>query len=327
MIDVQGSRVLITGGAGFIGSHIAEQLLSDNVGEIVILDNFVRGRRENLADAIRSGHVRLVEGDIRDRELLNQLLDGVDYCFHMAALRINQCAAEPRQALEVMFDGTFNVAEACAAHQIKKVVAASSASIYGTANRFPTPEDQHPYNNRTLYGTGKLAAEGIFRAFHDTHGLAYNMMRFFNVYGPRMDAYGKYTEVLIKWYRAIRTGKRPLIYGDGTQTMDFVYVDDVARANLLALKASTSDEAYNIACGIETSLVGLCQSLLAAMKSPMEPEFVPIPPERQVVEVSRRLADVSKARLQLGFTAACPLKDGLERLVRWLDSLPEIPSS
>jgi nucleoside-diphosphate-sugar epimerase len=320
MYDLQGSRVLITGGAGFIGSHIADQLLSgEGVREVVLLDNLLRGTPRNVEAALRTGRARLVEGDIRDRALVDRLVSEADCCFHMAALRITRCAEQPREALEVMYDGAFNIVEACAKHKIKKLVAASSASILGTADTFPTREDHHPYNNRTLYGAAKLANELMYRAFNDMYGLPYVALRFFNVYGPRMDTEGKYTEVLIRWYRLLKRNEPPLIFGAGDQTMDFVYVEDVARANVLAMKADASDEVFNVASQRETSLRQLCDALLAAMGSRLEPKHVPLPAERKAVEVWRRLADTSKAHRMLGFGARVSLDDGMHRLVRWLD--------
>jgi UDP-glucose 4-epimerase len=317
--SLEGSRVLITGGAGFVGSHIADRLIAhEGVREVVLLDNLLRGSRRNVEEALRSGRARLVEGDIRDRSLLDELFPGVDHVFHMAALRITRCADNPREALEVMYDGTFNVVEACVKHRVKKLVAASSASILGTADLFPTREDHHPYNNRTLYGAAKLANELMYRAFNDMYGLPYVALRFFNVFGPRMDTEGKYTEVLIRWYRLISQGERPLIFGEGDQTMDFVDVTDVARANVLAMKADASDEVFNVASQRETSLRQLCEALLRVMGSTLEPKHVPLPAERKAVEVLRRLADTSRAREQLGFSAEVSLEDGLERLVRWL---------
>lgn len=320
MNQISGARVLITGGAGFIGSFIADQLLDENVEEIILVDNFIRGSRENVRDAMSSGKVKLVEGDIRDRGLLNSLFHDIDYCFHMAALRINHCAEKPREALEVMFDGTFNVAESCVKRGVKKSIVASSASVYGTASVFPTKEEHHPYNNHTLYGVAKTANEGMFRSFHDMFGLNYNAMRYFNVYGPRMDVYGKYTEVLIRWYHLIKDGKQPLIYGDGKQTMDFVYVEDVARANILALKAEVTDEVFNVASGVESSLEELCWALLEVMGSDLKPKYVPLPDDRRKVEVRRRLADIIKARENIDFVAKVSLKEGLQRLVEWLSS-------
>lgn len=320
MRTLAGSRVLVTGGAGFVGSHIADLLEREGVAEVILLDNMVRGSRANVETALRSGRARLVEGDIRDRALLDRLFPGVDFCFHMAALRITRCAENPREALEVMYDGTFNVADACVRHGVKKLVAASSASIYGMASEFPTREEHPPYNNRTLYGAAKAANELLYRAFADMYGLEYAAMRYFNVYGPRMDREGKYTEVLIRWYDRARSGERPLIFGDGDQTMDFVYVEDVARANVLALKSDVSGEAFNVAVGRETSLRELCVALLHAMGSTLEPQHVPLPEERKAVEVLRRLADTSKAARLLGFRAEVTLEQGLRHLVAWLAS-------
>ena len=320
MKSIAGSRILITGGAGFIGSHITDQLLLEKVEEIILIDDFIRGSRENVADALKSGKVKLIEGDIRDQALLDELFPKIDCCFHLAAFRINQCAAEPRAAFEVMFGGTFNVAESCIKHKVKKIVIASSASIYGTAEKFPTNEKHHPYNNKTLYGAAKLANEVIFRSFYDMYGLRYNAMRYFNVYGPRMDIFGKYTEVLIRWYHLIKKNSPPLIYGDGKQSMDFVSVEDVARATILALTAPVTDEVFNVACGVETTLEELCAALLEVMDSNLKPKYVPLPDDRKNVEVTRRLADTSKAAALIGFKAKIDLRQGLRSLVRWLDS-------
>jgi UDP-glucose 4-epimerase len=320
MENLSGSRIVVTGGAGFIGSTIIDQLLEQSVSEIIIIDNFIRGTKDNIVQALASGRVRLLEGDIRNSDLLKRTFEGIHYCFHMAALRISHCAAEPRHALEVMYDGAFNVMECCVEKNIKKIVLASTASIYGMADSFPTAEDHHPYNNRTLYGAAKIANEGMLRAFYDMCGLKYNALRFFNVYGPRMDVYGKYTEVMIRWYHLIREGKQPLIYGDGKQTMDFIYVEDVARAAIGALKSDIHDTVFNIASGVETSLEQLCYALLEVMGSKLKPQYIPIPDDRKRVEVLRRLADVSKARTQLGFEAEVSLKSGLEKLVHWLNA-------
>ena len=311
---MQESRILITGGAGLIGSHITDQLIKEGVKEIVIYDNFVRGRRENLAWALANGPVTIFEGDIRDRSTLEKAMEGIDLVFHQAAIRITQCALEPRLALEVLADGTFNVAETAVKAKVKKVVAASSASVYGMAERFPTLETHHPYNNRTLYGAAKAFNEGIFRSFHEMYGLEYVMLRYFNVYGPRMDATGAYTEVFIRWMDRIASGKPPLVLGDGWQTMDFVYAEDVARANLLAAKAPISDEVINIASGVETSLTDLALTLLKVMDSDLRPEYGP---ERKVNPVPRRLADTTKARKMLGFESQVSLSEGLRHLVQW----------
>ena len=311
---MKSQRVLITGGAGLIGSHIADQLVQRDVQEIVILDNFVRGRRENLAGALATGRVSIIEGDIRDRKLLAEVMQGIDLVFHQAAIRITQCAEDPRLALEVLVDGTFNVAEQAVKSKASRLVAASSASVYGMADEFPTTESQHPYHNRTFYGSAKTFNEGLLRSFHEMYGLSYVALRYFNVYGPRMDVYGVYTEVLIRWMERIATGKGPLIFGDGKQTMDFVFAEDIARANIAAAEADVSDEVFNVASGTETSLNDLAHLLLRVMGSNAVPEYGP---ERKVNAVPRRLADVSKAKRLLGFQTTVSIEEGLRRLVVW----------
>ena len=232
-----------------------------------MLDNFVRGRRENLSQALASGRVRLEEGDIRDRKLVGQLMRGVDLVFHQAAIRITQCISEPRLALEVLVDGTYEVVEAAADAGVRKVIAASSASVYGAADHFPTTEKQSPYNNDTLYGAAKTFNEGLLRSFHAMRGLDYVALRYFNVYGPRMDIHGLYTEVLIRWMERIEQGLPPLILGDGLQTMDFVFTEDIARANVLAAASDVTDEVFNIGSGTETSLIDLAHAMQRAMGS------------------------------------------------------------
>ena len=307
-------RVLVTGGAGLVGSHIADLLVQEAVAEIVVVDNLVRGRRDHLRWALDHGPVTIVEGDIRDRGLMSRLLEGIDVVFHQAALRITQCAEEPRLALEVLVQGTFNVLEAAVAARVAKVVMASSASIYGMAERFPTPEAHHPYGNRTLYGAAKAFGEGLLATYRDTHGLDYVALRYFNVYGPRMDTHGAYTEVLIRWMERIAAGSPPIVFGHGDQTMDFVYVEDVARANLLAALAGASGEVFNVGSGVETSLTQLAQLLQATMSADVGIEYAP---ERRVNPVQRRLADTSRARAELGFEALVGLPEGLRRLVAW----------
>ncbi|PRY40731.1 SDR family NAD(P)-dependent oxidoreductase [Umezawaea tangerina] len=311
---IAGQRALVTGGAGTIGSAVVDQLVEAGATEVVVLDNFVRGRRENLADALASDRVTVVEGDINDRDLVGGLTEGIDLVFHLAAIRITQCAEEPRLALECLVDGTFTVLEAAAAANVKKVVASSSASVYGLAESFPTTERHHPYNNDTFYGAAKAFNEGMLRSFHAMNGLDYVALRYFNVYGPRMDVHGLYTEVLIRWMERINSGEPPLIFGDGAQTMDFVHVHDIARANVLAARADVTDTVYNIASSQETSLKGLALELLAAMGSDLELEHGP---ERKVNGVTRRLADIGAAARDLGWKPEIGLSDGLRGLVDW----------
>jgi UDP-glucose 4-epimerase len=313
-VPVRGARCLVTGGAGTIGSHVADLLVQGGAEEIVVLDNFVRGRSANIAWAVEHGPVRVVEGDITDRHLVTDLSTGMDLVFHLAALRITQCAEDPRLANEVLVDGTFNVIEAAQQAGVKKVIASSSASVYGLAEQFPTTERHHPYNNDTFYGAAKAFNEGMLRSFHSMYGLNYVAMRYFNVYGPRMDIFGVYTEVLIRWMERIESGVPPLILGDGLQTMDFVHVADIARANILAAEADVTDDVFNIASGTETSLVELAQALSDVMKSTLPPEHGPA---RSVNAVTRRLASTEHAEQGLGFRPELSLHDGLQGLVDW----------
>jgi UDP-glucose 4-epimerase len=314
-VQISGKSILVTGGCGLVGSTTIDLLLRDYSPErVVILDNLSRGTLANVEEALRDPRVSLARGDIRDVTTVAAAMAGMDAVIHMATLRITACAAEPREALTVMCDGSFNVLEAAQAAGVQKVVAASSASLYGLADAFPTAETHHPYNNRTWYGATKVMLEGLLRSFNDMYRLPYVALRYSNVYGPRMDIHGKYTEVLIRWMGRIAAGQPPLILGDGSQTMDFVFVEDVARANALALLSEVQDDVFNIASGTETSLNELAALLLRVMDSELRPTYGP---ERTVNPVPRRLADVRKAQRVLGFGARVGLEEGLRRLVGW----------
>ncbi len=317
MTALSGATALVTGGAGTIGSTLVDQLLDAGAAQVRVLDNLVRGREANLEPALaRPGDaVQLVRGDIRDRDLVHDLTRGCDLVFHQAAIRITQCAEEPRLALEVLVDGTFNVVEAAASTPgVDKVVAASSASVYGLAEQFPTPETQHPYANDTFYGAAKTFNEGMLASFRAMRGLDYVALRYFNVYGPRMDVHGLYTEVLVRWMERIDDGLPPLIFGNGRQTMDFVFTTDIARANVLAAESTVVEGVYNVARGEETSLLELAEALLRVMGSDLAVEHGP---ERGVNGVARRLADTRAAERDLGFVARTGLEDGLRELVEW----------
>jgi UDP-glucose 4-epimerase len=280
-----------------------------------VIDDMVRGREDNLRTAQALGRVRLIQGDIGDRALLASTLEGADTVFHLAALRITQCAAEPRRAIEVMVNATFDLLDLCVEHKVGKVVMASSASIYGEATEFPTTESHHPYGNRTLYGAAKSFGEGLLRSFNDMYGLDYVALRYFNVYGPRMDIHGRYTEVLIRWMERLEGGLPPIIFGDGLQTMDFVHVQDVARANILAATSPATDVVLNVGNGIETSLLDLARALARAMgRSALEPLHEPA---RSINPVNRRLASIEAAERLIGFTPSTSLDSGLRDLVEW----------
>ncbi|MGZ7013972.1 MAG: NAD-dependent epimerase/dehydratase family protein, partial [Acidimicrobiales bacterium] len=275
---MEGRRVLVTGGAGLIGSTIIDQLLPHDPAEIVVFDDFSRGRMGNIADALASEKLTVVEGDIRDTAAVAEVMDGIDLLYHQAAIRITRCAEEPRVALDVLAVGTFNVLEAAVAAGVGRVVAASSASVYGQADVLPTAETHHPYHNDTIYGAAKVFNEGLLQSFRQMYGLDYVALRYFNVYGPRMDIYGVYTEVLVRWMERIEAGEPPLILGDGSQTMDLVQVQDVARANVLAAATPHVGEVFNVASGTSTSLAELAGALTRVMG---KPELVPVHgPER-----------------------------------------------
>jgi UDP-glucose 4-epimerase len=314
-MELLGKQVLVTGGAGFVGSHIVDQLADAGCSRVVVIDNLVRGRRENLAEAMGRGRVKLIEADICDRSLMNDLVQSADIVFHQAALRITHCAVEPQRAFDVMIKATFDLVQMCAANGVQKLIVASSASIYGMAGSFPTGENEPPYANRTLYGGAKLFAESLLRAFHDMSGLDYVALRYFNVYGPRMDCHGKYTEVLIRWMERIEAGEPPLVFGDGSETMDMVDVRDVARANILAATAPVTDIAMNIGSGTEISLYELATRLAHVMgRKDLAPE---LRPRRAVNPVPRRLADIAAATRYLGFHPTIDFDDGLRHLVAW----------
>ncbi|HPZ88513.1 MAG TPA: NAD-dependent epimerase/dehydratase family protein [Flavihumibacter sp.] len=312
--NINGSRILVTGGAGFIGSYVIEELIPLKPAKIVIVDNFIRGSRANMKSFANNPLVEFVEGDIRDNALMDKLVAGCDYVFHMAALRINACAANPNDGFDVMIKATFDLAMLCVKHKVKKVIYSSSASVFGLAQHFPTPETDNPYDNQTFYGGAKLWGEQLFRSFKFMYGLDYVALRYFNAYGPRMDTDGKYTEVMIKWLDCIRFGKAPLIYGDGSTTMDFVYVKDIAKANIAALQSPVTDEAFNIGFQRETSLKELLDIMLKVNDSNLVPEHRE---ENSVNPVSRRLADISKAKKLLGYDPQFTLEQGLKELSHW----------
>lgn len=316
MNPIQGRKILITGGAGFIGSTAADQLIAAGAAEVRVLDNFVRGNRKNLEQAASTGKLIIIEGDVTNPDTVDSAVWGVDYILHQAALRITRCAEAPREGIEVLVNGTLNVLESAVRHKIKKIVAASSASVYGNPLYLPMDED-HPFNNRTLYGAAKIANEQMLRAYNEMHGLQYVALRYFNVYGPRMDLDGVYTEVMVRWMDAIQSGQPPKIFGDGSQSMDFVYVEDVARANLAALVSDVSDDVFNVGTGVQTTLKQLSELLLAAYGSQLAPEHHPA---RAVNNVQARRAAVDKAKRLIDFEAKIDLEAGLRSLVQWRDN-------
>ena len=314
MNKIKDSTIFVSGGAGFIGSYVIEELLTHQPKKIIILDNLIRGSFENMKGFINDPRVEFIEGDIRNNELLEKCIAGTDYVFHMAALRINACAESPQDGFEVMLQATFNIANLCLKHKVKKIIYSSTASVYGLAQHFPTPETDNPYNNQTFYGGAKIWGEQLFRSYKFMHNMDYVALRYFNVYGSRMDTDGKYTEVMIKWLDCIRDNKQPAIYGDGTDSMDFVHVKDIAHANVLALISDVTDEAFNVGDQIETSLSDLLNVLLKVNKSQLKPIFKEA---NSINPVRRRLADISKASKLLGYKPAITLEKGLKELTDW----------
>ena len=309
-----GMRVLVIGGAGFIGSHVVDQLRHEDVGQIIIYDDFSRGRLQNLQFALGDPRVSLFElgGNILQTDVLDVAMRGADAVIHLAALWLLHCQDYPRSAFDVNIRGTFNVLEACAANHIKRLVYSSSASVYGDAVEFPMTEE-HPFNNRTFYGATKIAGEHMCRAFHHRYGLDYVALRYMNVYGPRQDDRGAYTSVIMKVLERLERGERPVIYGDGSQSYDFVYVRDIARANVLALSADVSDEAFNVGTGVRTSIAELVDELVGLTGSTLKPEYRP----QEAAYVQQRVGSTVKAAKLLGFRSEVTLRQGLQELVEW----------
>ena len=311
---IENSQILVTGGAGFVGSYVIERLLKYNPKKIIIIDNLIRGSFENMVSFKDDKRIVFIEGDVRDKDLINKSLEGIDFVFHLAALRITRCAQDPVEAFDVMVRSTFELVEACRVNNIKKIIYSSSASVYGLAQNFPTPETDNPYNNRTFYGAAKMYGEQLLRSYNDMYGLKYVALRYFNIYGERMDTEGKYTEVMIRWLDCICDGKKPVIFGDGKTSMDFVHVEDIADANILALLSDVSDEVFNVGYQRETSLSELLETLLKVNNSNLKPDYAE---ERKVNPVSKRIADISKAKTLLGYKPKISLEDGLKKLSDW----------
>lgn len=311
-MELTDSRIAVIGGAGLIGSHIVDQLTREPVKDIVVFDNFVRGTKGNLAEAAKHPKVRIVEASMMDRAALSRELEGIDGVFLLASLWLGECVSEPRTAWDTCVMGTWNVVETCLDKKIKRVVYSSSASVYGNAVVTPMTED-HPFNNRTTYGATKIACEQMFRAIYEQHKLPYVGYRYMNVYGPRMDYRGTYVSVIMKVLDKIFAGERPVIFGDGSQVYDFIYVEDVARANILGMKAECADEFFNIGAGVGTSINELVNMLLKLTGSSLTPEYRP----EQQSFVTHRIGSIDKAERLLGFRAGTPVEEGLKRVIEW----------
>ncbi len=314
-MELNGKKIVVVGGAGLIGSHLVDQLVATDVGEILIYDNFVRGRNENLEAAMRDPRVKIFEagGDILQSDILESALEGADGVFHLAALWLLQCHEYPRAAFDVNVRGMFNVLEACVAKGVKRLIYSSSASVYGDAVSEPMTED-HPFNNKNFYGATKICGEAMARAFHHRYGLNFTGLRYMNVYGPRQDYKGAYIAVIMKMLDAIDRGEGPTILGDGSEAFDFVAVEDCARANLCALRADTVDRFYNVGTGTRTSLKELAEILCQLTGCNQEIQYAP---RSAATLVRNRIGCPELAAKEIGFTAGIPLKDGLKKLIAW----------
>lgn len=314
-MDIRGKKIVLVGGAGLIGSHTVDHLVKEDVKEIVIYDNMLRGSVENLHDALTDPRVRIYDigGDIMQTDILQSAFEGADGVFHFAALWLLQCHEYPRSAFDVNVRGTFNVMEACVAKGVKRLVSSSSASVYGDALTDPMAED-HPYNNKNFYGATKIAGEAMLHAFHHRYGLDYVGLRYMNVYGPRQDYHGAYIAVIMKMLDAIDRGESPTIMGDGSEAFDFVAVEDCGLANVCAMNSETTDQNYNVGTGKRTSLKELAELIVEITGCDKPIQYAP---RSQATLVRNRIGCPKKASAEIGFTATIDLREGLKRLVDW----------
>ena len=314
-MNIQGKRLLVIGGGGLIGSHTIDTLLKEDVKEVVIYDNFVRGRKQNLREALKDKRVSIYNagGDILQSDILNDAMKNIDGVFHLAALWLLQCHEYPSTAFDVNVRGTFNVMEACVKNGVSRLVYSSSASVYGDSETEPMNEN-HPFNNKNFYGATKICGEAMLRAFHHRYGLDYVGLRYMNVYGPRQDYKGAYIAVIMKMLDAIDKGESPTIIGDGTEAFDFISVRDCAAANVCAMKASTSDQFYNVGTGTKTSLKELAELIIKLTKCNSKITYK----ERSAgTFVKNRIGCPVKAKDEIGFSSKIKLEEGLKDLIEW----------
>ena len=314
-MEIRGKKLLVIGGAGLIGSHTVDALLNEDVDEVIVYDNFVRGRMENLTKARQDPRFKVYDigGDILQSDILEAAMQGIDGVFHFAALWLLQCHEFPRSAFDVNVRGTFNVMEACTKAGVQRLVYSSSASVYGDALSEPMTED-HPFNNKNFYGATKICGEAMLRSFHHRYGLNYVGLRYMNVYGPRQDYQGAYIAVIMKMLDAIDRGESPTILGDGSEAFDFVAVEDCAQANVCAMKAESTDSFYNVGTGIRTSLKELAEMLIELTGTSKPINYAP---RSQATLVRNRIGCPKKASEEIAFSAAMELRQGLQQLIDW----------
>jgi UDP-glucose 4-epimerase len=317
-MKLSGSKCLVIGGAGFIGSFVVSELLKEDVSEVIVYDNFARGKKEYLEDSLKDSRCKLfpIGGDIREVDILNKSMEGVDYVICLAAMWLLHCKDFPRTAFDVNIAGTFNVFEACVKNKIKKLVWSSSASVYGDAIELPMTEN-HPYNNKNFYGATKIAGEAMATAFNDRYGLPIIGLRYMNVYGPHQDQTAAYTGVVPIMLNKIEANEAPTINGDGSQAYDFIYVEDVAKCNVDALKSDTDFGFYNVGTEIQTSIKELCDTILKLKNSNLEVVYKPYSADDARALVQNRIGSKVKAEKELGFHYKYSLVEGLKKLIDW----------
>ena len=317
-MNLTNSKCLVIGGAGFIGSFVVAELLKENVKEVVVYDNFARGKKEYLTESLKDQRCSIfpIGGDIREIDILNDAMKGVDYVFCLAAMWLLHCKDYPRTAFDVNIAGTFNVLEACVKNNVKKLVWSSSASVYGDAVELPMTES-HPYNNKNFYGATKIAGEAMATAFNDRYGLEIIGLRYMNVYGPHQDQTAAYTGVIPIMLNKIEANEAPIINGDGSQAYDFIYVEDVARCNVQSMKSDQKFGFYNVGTEIQTSIKELCDLILNLKNSELKVNYKPYSEDDARALVQNRIGSKVKAEKELGFDYKYSLKEGLEKLIEW----------
>jgi UDP-glucose 4-epimerase len=322
MKKLKGSKVLVIGGAGFIGSFVVSELLKNDVKEVVIYDNFARGKSDNIVESLKDPRCSVYPfgGDIRDTDILDTAMQGVDYVFHLAAMWLLHCKDYPRTAFDVNIRGTFNVLEACVKNNVKKLISSSSASVYGDAAEVPMTEG-HPFNNKNFYGATKIAGEAMATAFNDRYGLEVVSLRYMNVYGPGQDQHAVYSGVVPIMLNKIEEGEQPVINGDGSQAYDFIYVDDIAKANLAALESDVKIGNYNVGTEVQTTIKQLCDTILDLKNSQLKVKYVPYSADDSRALVQNRIGSRQKAENELGFLYNDSLREGLQKLINWRKSV------
>lgn len=317
-MNIKNSKILVIGGAGFIGSFVVAELLKEDVAEVVVYDNFARGEKSYLVEQLKDPRCSIfpIGGDIRDLDILDAAINGKDYVISLAAMWLLHCKDYPRTAFEVNIAGTFNVLEACVKHNIKKLIWSSSASVYGDAVELPMTEN-HPFNNKNFYGASKIAGEAMATAFNDRYGLSVIGLRYMNVYGPHQDQTAAYTGVVPIMLNKIEANESPTINGDGSQAYDFIYVEDVARCNVDALKSDVTFGMFNVGTEVQTSIKELCDLILELKNSDLKVNYKPYSADDARAMVQNRIGSRVKAEKELGFKYKYSLREGLLKLIDW----------